>query len=427
MNPEGPGGAPFAEPPANPPIPVRRRRRWSFRMEAIDHGFLRRLDDRYRGRFTPAGRAVLWGSVGATTMLIGGLSTNLAYTFAAYAAVLAGAWASALRSPIRVAARRRLPPPASAGEVWAYDVTVVNLSPSTLTDLLVEERALPAELRPVEEPPVITRLEPGAEATVRLKLLCRRRGIYALGALQITSAAPSGLLKAGVRLPVVDRVTVFPAFKPLEQADIPVGRTHQPGGIPLASQVGESTELHGLRPWRDGDRTRDVNWSTYARTGHLVVREFQQEYFARLALVVDIAAPRAGDEVEVERAISLGAAITDALARQDFLINIFAAGNAVHRFPAGRAVEAMDHVLDLLAALDSGSTLDTGELLSALEPETPRLSGVFFVLTAWDDRRAALVRAVQQLGVAVRVICTNPRAMAVAGAELLGDELLVLP
>ena len=397
-------------------------------MEAIDHGSLRRLDDHYRGRLTPPGRAVLWGGVGATTMLIGGLSTNLAYTFALYAAVLAGAWASALGSPIRVAARRRLPPPASAGEIWAYDVTVVNLSAITLTNLLVEERALPAELRPVEEPPVIARLDPGAEATVRLKLRCRRRGVYALGALQVTSAAPSGLLKTGIRLAVVDRVTVCPAFKPLEHADIPVGRTHQPGGIPLASQVGESTELHGLRPWREGDRMRDVNWSTYARTGNLVVREYQEEYFARLALVVDIAAPRAHDEAEVERAISLGAAITDALARQDFLIDIFAAGNAVHRFSAGRASDAMDHVHELLAALDSGSELDTGELLLALEPETPRLSGVFFVLTNWDARRAMLVRAVKELGVTVRVICTNPRATAMAEVDLLGgDELFVLP
>jgi hypothetical protein len=131
-------------------------------MEAIDHGSLRWLHDRYRGRLTPAGRAVLWGGVGATTMLIGGLSTALAYTFALYTAILAGAWVSALRSPIRVSARRRLPPPASAGETWAYDVTVVNLSAGTLTNLLVEERALPAELRPVEEPPVIARLEPFA-------------------------------------------------------------------------------------------------------------------------------------------------------------------------------------------------------------------------------------------------------------------------
>lgn len=397
-------------------------------MEAIDHGSLRWLHDRYRGRLTPAGRAVLWGGVGATTMLIGGLSTALAYTFALYMAILAGAWVSALRSPIRVSARRRLPPPASAGETWGYDVTVVNLSAGTLTNLLVEERALPAELRPVEEPPVIARLEPGAEATVRLKVRCRRRGVFAFGALQITSAAPSGLVKTGARIRVVDRVIVFPAFKPLEHADVPVGRTHQPGGVPFASQVGESTELHGLRPWREGDRMRDVNWSTYARTGHLVVREYQEEYFARLALVVDIAAPRAIDEAEVERAISLGAAITDALARQDFLIDIFAAGNAVHRFSAGRAVDAMDHVLELLASLDSGSELDTGELLLALEPETPRLSGVFFVLTNWDERRAVLVRAVKELGVEVRVICTNPRATAMAEVDLLGgDELFVLP
>lgn len=417
-----------AQSPAELAPPGRRRRRWSFRMEAIDHGSLRWLDDRYRGRLAPAGRAVLLGCVAATTMLLGGLSASLAYTFALFAALLGAAWVSSLGTEVPVAARRRLPPPASAGEVWAYDVTVTNLSTRPLVNLLVEERGLPAELRPVEEPPVIALLEPGAEATVRLRLLCRQRGVYALGALQVSTTAPSGLLKAGAHLAVVDRVMVYPAFKPLEHADVPVGRTHQPGGVPLASKVGESTELHGLRPWRDGDRMRDVNWATYARTGHLVVREYQEEYFARLALVVDIAAPLVRDQAEVERAISIGAAITDALARQEYLVDIFAAGDAVHRFSAGRAVEAMDHVLELLAALDWGATLDTGALLAALEPETPRLSGVFFVFTGWDERRAALVRAVRGLGVAVRVVCTNPRATAAAEVDALGgDEVFVYP
>lgn len=391
-------------------------------MEAIDHGFLRRADDRYRGRLTPGGRAALWGTVGSATLLLGGLSNNLAYTFAFFATLMTAAWTSGLSRPLPVTAHRRLPPPASAGEDWAYDVTVHNTSSEPLYDLLVEERDLPAELRPVTEPPVILRLEPGAKAIVRLKLHCRMRGIYRLTSLQVSRAAPSGLVKHGRRLPVDDRVVVFPHYDPLEHADIPLGKTHQPGGIPAASQVGESTELHGLRPWREGDRMRDVHWPTFARNGQLVVREFQEEYFARLALVVDIAAPRAEDDAQVEKAISVAAAITDALARQDFLIDIFAAGKEVHRFGAGRATEAMDHVLELLAALESGEGLPTDALLSALIPEATRLSAVFLVLTVWDPERAALVERIRQLNLQVRVLCTRP---GITG--LSPEEILVLP
>ena len=169
---------------------------------------------------------------------------------------------------------------------------------------------------------------------------------------------------------------------------------------------------------------RDVHWRTFARNGQLVVREFQEEYFARLALVVDIAAPRPEDEEFVEKAISMAAAVTDALARQDFLIDIFAAGNAVHRFGAGRATDAMDHVLELLSALESGLGLPSEELLSALVPEAPRLSAVFLVLTGWDPQRAAMVDQIRHLNISVRVLCARP------GTVLTGlrpEETLVLP
>ena len=393
-------------------------------MEAIDHRSLRWLDDRYRGRLTAAGRACLWGSVAATTLLLGGLSRNLAYTFAFFASVMGWAWLWGLGQAIPVQARRRLPPPASAGEDWAYDVAIQNLSARPLFDLLVEERHLPAELRPIEEPTRIARIEPGAEAIIRLRLHCRLRGLYTLENIQVSRAAPSGLVKHGVRLAVSDRVVVYPRFNPLEHADIPLGKTHQPGGIPAASQVGESAELHGLRPWREGDRMRDVHWPTFARNGQLVVREFQEEYFARLALVVDIAAPRAEDDVFVEKAISMAAAITDALARQDFLIDIFAAGDAVHRFGAGRATDAMDHVLELLAGLETGTALPTEALLAVLAPEAPRLSAVFLVLTHWDPVRAALVEQVRGLNLHVRVLCTRP-GVVLEGLSV--DETLVLP
>src|SRR5438552_2054734 len=70
-----------------------------------------------------------------------------------------------------------------------------------------------------------------------------------------------------------DRLLVYPRFTPLESFDVPHGRDYQPGGISVASRVGESTEFFGTRDYREGDRQRDIHWASFARTGKLIVKE----------------------------------------------------------------------------------------------------------------------------------------------------------
>lgn len=385
-----------------------RRRRWSFWLPPLEHGFIRRLDDAYRGRLTPMGRAMLWGFIAAGVLRMGALSSALFVTVAFFFSLLVSGLLVGLPFRPRLHLSRRLPPPPSAGETWRYVVRVENRSRRTWRDIVVEERDLPADLRPGGASPVIAALAPGESAEVRLALRCPRRGSYMLTRLQAASRFPAGLFKLGAPVPVTDAVLVYPAFERLERFDVPVSAAHQPGGIPVASQVGESMEFAGLREWRPGDRPRDVYWPAYARTERLVVREYLQEHFARLALVLDVEAPRPRDEVHFERGLSVAAAIADALARQEYIIDIFAAGDDVHHFQAGRALAHFENILELLAALEPGRTLDTGALSAAIVPQASRLSVVVFVLTAWDDQRAAVVQEIRQLGVAVRVICVHP-------------------
>ena len=42
------------------------RRRWHFLMTPLEHGFIRGLDDRYRGWMTPQGRMILWAGTAIT-------------------------------------------------------------------------------------------------------------------------------------------------------------------------------------------------------------------------------------------------------------------------------------------------------------------------------------------------------------------------
>ena len=373
-------------------------------MSPLEHQFLRALDDRYRCWLTPAGRVLLWAGICSWVLMLGGLMLPLVACFSFCGACLLAALA--LGAPFRPGLRmeRRLPPPPSAGDELAYQVVVHNTGRTAARAVVVEERGLPFELRPVGEPPLIDRIEPGESAEVTLRLQCSTRGAFELHALQGASTFPGGLVKWPRREKRSDRLLVYPRFKELEAFEVPHGRNYQPGGISVAGSVGDSTEFFGARDFRDGDRPRDIHWPSFARTGRLIVKEFQEEYFVRLAMVLDVEARTASDGPLLERALEAAASIAAALARRDYIIDLFAAGSEIHHFRAGRAVAHFDNILQILACLEAGDRLDVDALEAALLPEASRLSAVVLVMMDWNPARARLVQALKANGVAVRVL-----------------------
>jgi uncharacterized protein (DUF58 family) len=385
-----------------------RRRRYSFFMSPLEHTFLRALDDRYRALLMPFGRVLLWGTLASALLLLGGVARPLVYCFAFCLSALSTAAALGLFFRPRLTLTRLMPPSPSAGDELAYDVVVENTSRRTARGVVIEERGLPFEVRPVGEAPQIDVLEPGERAVVTLRLACRTRGAYELDRLQAASFFPTALVKVPRRSRGANRLLVYPRFVLLDRLDVPEGRNHQPGGFPVASQVGESAEFFGTREYREGDRLRDVHWPSLARTGRLIVKEFQEEYFVRLALVLDVEAGSRRDEPLFEKSLSLAAGIADALARKEYIIDIFAAGPQVFHFQAGRALGHFDNILQILACLEPGDRLDVDALEAALLPEASKLSGVILVMMDWDERRAAIVQKLKAHGIAVRVLSVRP-------------------
>ena len=384
------------------------RKRWSFFMTPIEHPFLRWLDDQYRGRLTLSGRTLLWAGVCAWVLLLGGLVLPLMLAFAFCAAGIFCGIALGWPFRPRVTLSRSLGPAASAGEQVSYRVTVKNTGRRVARSVCVEERGLPAELRPVGEPPVIDRLEPGETASVTLRLACHTRGAYLLPRLQAASSFPSALMKWGSAQKRPERMLVYPRFTPLDEFEIPHSRNYQPGGIAVASSVGDSTEFLGTRDFREGDRPRDLHWPSFARTGRPIVKEFQEEYFVRLAMIVDVEAKNAKAEARLEKGLSLAAGIAATLARRDYIIDIFAAGSQVHHFQAGRALAHLDNILEILASLEAGDELDATALEAELLPQARQLSAAVVIVGGWDDGRARLVQRLREEGVALRVLSLDP-------------------
>ena len=169
----------------------------------------------------------------------------------------------------------------------------------------------------------------GETARVSMGLVCRERGNYVWHGFRVETDFPFGLFRAYSTVAAAHSVLVTPTFVPLTGLVVPSGRRYQPGGVAMASHVGDSFEFIGNREYREGDNLRDMDWRATARLNRPIVREYREEYFLRVGVVLDTYQPTGSsqaDRANFERAVSITAAIGDYMARSDYIVDLFAAG-----------------------------------------------------------------------------------------------------
>ena len=130
-------------------------------------------------------------------------------------------------------------------------------------------------------------LPAGGVAEVRVELRPLRRGLLALAGVTVARPDPFGLVRGLRRVALPDTLLVLPRRYPVPPIQLAGTRKFQLGGVALASSVGDSEEFAALRDYRPGDPRRRIHWRSWARVGRPVVREHQDEFFARHALVLD--------------------------------------------------------------------------------------------------------------------------------------------
>lgn len=397
------------------------------------------LDHALRERLTAAGWLAL-GAAGAA--LAAGLDTtqNMSYQAATLlGALLLLAWGASLLFRARIAVRRELPRYATAGEPCSYVVAVENrgaraLAGATLRERLADPRPRYDEWRRAREPgeqrrnwfdrnvgyfrwrwlierrtpqppreAALPALAPGARRTLRLTLTPRRRGRIELAGLALGRTDPLGLVRGLARLPLAAHIIALPRRYRLPRLALPGRRRHQPGGVSLASSVGDSEEFLALREYRPGDPLQHIHWKSFARTGRPIVKEFQDEFFERHALVLDTGT-RGGEDAAFEDAVAVAASFVTTIDTQECLLDLLFVGGELRHYVAGRGQLHAEHMLEVLAGVDPSAPQGFEALARAVLEARSQLASCILVLVTWDEARRRLAESLAASGTEVRAI-----------------------
>jgi uncharacterized protein (DUF58 family) len=384
-----------------------------FRLSLDSSYLLRKVRRIWRERFTARGRFlfVLCALVG-----FAGLDTREAlvyqlFAFAVGPLVVAGVLA--LRRAPRVHLVGSLPRRITTGRPVTVGVRVEASAAGENGPLVVSWTGPDRFGRGVSIEPVDSFLDcaPGRPGHARLEMTAVQRGRYVVPGLGVSRTDPLGLLatRRSFRQPP-QAVLAYPRFFHIERLPLPVGRRYQPGGIPLASSLGDMNEFVSTREYREGDPLRKIHWRSWARRGAPVVKEYQQEYFSRIALVLDTflpRRPRPGERRAFEAAVSVLASVADHFSRSENVVDIFAAGPDIYQVSAGRSLAYLENVLDVLACLDPCHEPPFERVGPHLHERLGGLTTVVAVVLDWDDERQAFLQGLRDLGVAVEVFVVH--------------------
>jgi uncharacterized protein (DUF58 family) len=397
-------------------------------------------------RFTPAGLCVAGGWLAAGVVGVDIENTVTYQSFALLFALLVFSGASSLFFRARFSASRLLPRFGTAGQPLHYQVRVKNLTAKpqvglTVLDDLADPRpafdewlafklAEGRQIRPFRvtkrrprspfriataKAAAVPPLPAHGEVSVAMELLPSRRGVLRFTGVTVACPDLLGIFRAFRRMAAPQSVLILPKRYPLPPIALPGQLRYQEGGVALASNIGRSEEFVALRDYRQGDPLRHIHWRSWAKTGKPIVKEFEDEFFVRHALVLDTFTDEPYSEV-LEAAVSVAASFACAVVTQESLLDLLFIGNQSYCFTAGRGLGTSDQMLEILASVHNCPDRPFAELEHLVFNHLSVVSGCICILQKWDDVRRHFVDQLKALNVPVLVLVVVPSGDGISGA-----------
>jgi uncharacterized protein (DUF58 family) len=235
--------------------------------------------------FTREGRIVVFLSIGVGFAAIN-TGNNLLYLLLGW--ILSFIIASGVLSEATLkglVVERRPPPRIYASEPFLMEVVIKNAK-TRRASYSIEVEDLQGKT-PIDKRCYFLKIPEAKQQRTSYRHTFVRRGLYTLTGYRLATKFPFALFRKSRDVDAPLEVLVYPARISVPR---PPPRAANRGEA-VADRLGRRGEFHGLRERRAGDDRRDIHWKSSARSGRLLVREYEDELARRLVIGVDNALP----------------------------------------------------------------------------------------------------------------------------------------
>lgn len=271
---------------------------------------------------------------------------------------------------------------------------------------------------------------------------CYRRGRFMLGPISLYSSDPFGLFPLKKDLPkqFSSPVVVYPMAVDLPEFQPPVGE--QIGGDALRRRTHYvTTNVSGIREYVFGDSFNRIHWPSTARTGKMMVKEFELDPIADVWIFLDlerrVQAGLSHDQIPLpqlpqvhwerlpkfelppsteEYGVTIAASLAKHFIRQNRNVGLITYANVQHRDIAqsDRGERQLTRIYEMLAVAQANGTIPMAEVLAAETMHLSRNTTAIIVTPSTEIDWVNVARNLNNRGVKVTAVLLDPGTFGVA-------------
>lgn len=188
----------------------------------------------------------------------------------------------------------------------------------------------------------VPRLAPGAEHEEVFTIPTQRRAVLQLGPVTSSRSDPLGLMRRSLTWTDPENLYVHP--RTVAVPSELTGLLRDLEGLPTRDLADDDVSFHALREYVPGDDLRHVHWRSTARTGVLMIRQFEETRRSHLAVVLTTGTGQYANPDEFELAVSLAASIGVAASREGKSLALLTSGEQLDAQTPVRLLDALSGV-----------------------------------------------------------------------------------
>jgi uncharacterized protein (DUF58 family) len=280
----------------------------------------------------------------------------------------------------------------------------------------------------------------------RTTTICRERGRYQLGPIQLRTSDPFGLFPMQRNLTATSNVVIYPHTFDIPQFALPIGVL--PGGDALRRRTHYiTTNASGVRDYAPGDSFSRIHWPSTARRDRLIVKEFELDPLADIWIATDMAVfshvapdrptvPEVSSHLELwewmkereyklpqateEYTVSVAASLAQYFLRNDRSVGMVAYGQSNEVVQPDRGARQLNRILETLSVLRAQGQTPIDGLLHAESYLFPRGTTLVVVTPATQEKWALAARQLARRGLRVVTVLIDPASF---GSQRSSDPL----
>jgi uncharacterized protein (DUF58 family) len=264
-------------------------------------------------------------------------------------------------------------------------------------------------------------LKAGGFRSWMVALRCRRRGVYTIGPLAISSGDPFGLFRMRRSFGPRHTLVVYPLPEALPRF-----------WAPPAELMGEGRERRrthyvtpdaaGVRDYQPGDSFSRIHWPTTARVGRLMAKTFELEPASDIWIVLDLhrqAQTGSDDESTEEYGVRVACSIANHFLAVHRPVGYLARGAGLTILEPDRGHRHFARILEALALARGVGDLPLADLLEREGNRVDRHSTVIVITSSTEEAWVHSLQGLAENGVMVAVVLLDASSFGAGESALM--------